>query len=242
MKNNEYKIKSIVKIYFKDLLINMDLYNKKLFIFDLDGTLVDTAPDFKNSLNYMLREINEETIELDEIRNLVGYGARELIRRTAINKGIEHDDKKINDMLKIFLLHYTHNIDDDSVLFENVKSVLLFLKEKNIKLAVCTNKMEKLSNLLLEKLGVLHLFDFLVGGDSFPKGKPDPFPLLRICEKLNISKSESIMVGDSITDLKSGHSAGMPVVLVEYGYTENTKIYGEADLVINNFSQLKELI
>tara|TARA_B100000953_G_scaffold67855_1_gene54401 strand:- start:6242 stop:6970 length:729 start_codon:yes stop_codon:yes gene_type:complete len=242
MKNNEYKIKSIVKIYFKDLLLNMDLYNKKLFIFDLDGTLVDTAPDFKNSLNYMLKEINEETIELDEIRNLVGYGARELIRRTAISKGIEHDDKKINDMLKIFLLHYTHNIDDDSVLFENVKSVLLFLKEKNIKLAVCTNKMEKLSNLLLEKLGVLHLFDFLVGGDSFPKGKPDPFPLLRICEKLNISKSESIMVGDSITDLKSGHSAGMPVVLVEYGYTENTKIYGEADLVINNFSQLKELI
>jgi len=242
MKNNEYKIKSIVKIYFKDLLLNMDLYNKKLFIFDLDGTLVDTAPDFKNSLNYMLKEMNEETIELDEIRNLVGYGARELIRRTAISKGIEHDDKKINDMLKIFLLHYTHNIDDDSVLFENVKSVLLFLKEKNIKLAVCTNKMEKLSNLLLEKLGVLHLFDFLVGGDSFPKGKPDPFPLLRICEKLNISKSESIMVGDSITDLKSGHSAGMPVVLVEYGYTENTKIYGEADLVINNFSQLKELI
>jgi len=242
MKNNEYKIKSIVKIYFKDLLLNMDLYNKKLFIFDLDGTLVDTAPDFKNSLNYMLKEINEETIELDEIRNLVGYGARELIRRTAISKGIEHDDKKINDMLKIFLLHYTHNIDDDSVLFENVKSVLLFLKEKNIKLAVCTNKMEKLSNLLLEKLGVLHLFDFLVGGDSLPKSKPDPFPLLRICEKLNISKSESIMVGDSITDLKSGHSAGMPVVLVEYGYTENTKIYGEADLVINNFSQLKELI
>lgn len=242
MKNNEYKIKSIVKIYFKDLLLNMDLYNKKLFIFDLDGTLVDTAPDFKNSLNYMLKEMNEETIELDEIRNLVGYGARELIRRTAISKGIEHDDKKINDMLKIFLLHYTHNIDDDSVLFENVKNVLLFLKEKNIKLAVCTNKMEKLSNLLLEKLGVLHLFDFLVGGDSFPKGKPDPFPLLRICEKLNISKSESIMVGDSITDLKSGHSAGMPVVLVEYGYTENTKIYGEADLVINNFSQLKELI
>jgi len=242
MKNNEYKNKSIVKIYFKDLRINMDLYNKKLFIFDLDGTLVDTAPDFKNSLNYMLNEINEETIELNEIRNLVGYGARELIRRTALSKGIQHDNKKINDMLKIFLLHYSHNIDDDSVLFDNVEKVLLFLKEKNIKLAICTNKMEKLSNLLLEKLGVLHLFDFLAGGDSYEKSKPDPFPLLQICEKLDVSTSESIMVGDSITDLKSGHSAGMPVVLMEYGYTENTEIYNEADLVINNFSKLKDLV
>ena len=220
----------------------MNLYNKKLFIFDLDGTLVDTAPDFKNSLNYMLNEINEEPIELDEIRNLVGYGARELIRRTVQSKGIEHDDKKINDMLKTFLLHYTHNIDDDSVLFDNVENVLLFLKEKNIKLAVCTNKMEKLSNLLLEKLGVLHLFDFLAGGDSYQKSKPDPFPLIKICEKLDVSPSESIMIGDSITDLKSGHSAGMPVVLMEYGYTENIKIYNDADLVINNFSKLKDLI
>ena len=242
MKNNEYELKSIVKIYFKDLLLDMDLYNKELFIFDLDGTLVDTAPDFKNSLNYMLEEINEQTIELDEIRNLVGYGARELIRRTAISKSIEHDDKKINDMLRIFLTHYTHNIDDDSVLFENVESVLLHLKEKNIKLAVCTNKMEKLSNLLLDKLGVLHLFDYLAGGDTFPKSKPDPFPLLQICKKLNISRSKSIMVGDSISDLNSGHSAEMPVVLVEYGYTENTLIYNEADLVINNFSKLKELV
>ena len=220
----------------------MDLYNKKLFIFDLDGTLVDTAPDFKNSLNYMLNEINEEPIQLDEIRNLVGYGARELIRRTVLSKGIEHDDKKINEMLKTFLLHYTHNIDDDSVLFDNVKNVLFFLKKKNIKLAVCTNKMEKLSNLLLEKLGILHLFDFLAGGDSYQKSKPDPFPLIKICENLNISTSESIMIGDSITDLKSGHSAGMPVVLMEYGYTENVEIYNDADLVIKNFSKLKDLI
>ena len=220
----------------------MDLYNKKLFIFDLDGTLVDTAPDFKNSLNYMLNEMNEEPIELDEIRNLVGYGAKELIRRTVKSKGIEHDDKRINDMLKIFLLHYTHNIDDDSILFDNVKNVLLYLKEENIKLAVCTNKMEKLSNLLLEKLEVLHLFDFLAGGDSYQKSKPDPLPLIKICENLNTSTSESIMIGDSITDLKSGHSAGMPVVLMEYGYTENIEIYDDADLVINNFSKLKDLV
>jgi len=220
----------------------MTIQNKKLFIFDLDGTLVDTAPDFKNSINYMLNELNESEVSLEEIRNWVGYGARELIRRTVVDKNIPHDEQRIEEMLKIFLLHYTHNIDDDSVLFNNVRNVLEFLKDNGIKLAVCTNKMERLSNILLEKLNVLHMFDYLVGGDSLSKSKPDPFPLLNICEKLNTEISNSIMIGDSITDLNAGKGAGMPVVLVSYGYTDNKDIYNEADLVINDFSQLKELV
>ena len=220
----------------------MTIQNKKLFIFDLDGTLVDTAPDFKNSINYMLNELNESEVSLEEIRNWVGYGARELIRRTVVDKNIPHDENRIEEMLKIFLLHYTHNIDDDSVLFNNVKNVLEFLKNNGIKLAVCTNKMERLSNILLEKLNVLHMFDYLVGGDSLIRSKPDPFPLLNICEKLNTEISDSIMIGDSATDLNAGKGAGMPVVLVSYGYTDNKDIYNEADLVINDFSQLKELV
>ena len=220
----------------------MTIQNKKLFIFDLDGTLVDTAPDFKNSINYMLNELNESEVSLEEIRNWVGYGARELIRRTVVDKNIPHDEQRIEEMLKIFLLHYTHNIDDDSVLFNNVRNVLEFLKNNGIKLAVCTNKMERLSNILLEKLNVLHMFDYLVGGDSLSKSKPDPFPLLNICEKLNTEISDSVMIGDSVTDLNAGKGAGMPVVLVSYGYTDNKDIYNEADLVINDFSQLKELV
>ena len=241
MENRRYGVKSTVKNYFIDLLF-MTIQNKKLFIFDLDGTLVDTAPDFKNSINYMLNELNESEVSLEEIRNWVGYGARELIRRTVISKNIPHDEKRIEEMLKIFLLHYTHNIDDDSVLFNNVKNVLEFLKNNGIKLAVCTNKMERLSNILLEKLNVLHMFDYLVGGDSLSKSKPDPFPLLNICEKLNTEISDSIMIGDSVTDLNAGKGAGMPVVLVSYGYTDNKDIYNKADLVINDFSQLKELV
>ena len=220
----------------------MSLYNKKLFIFDLDGTLVDTAPDFRNSLNYMLSEMGQSLVSLEEIRKYVGYGARELIKRTAVAKKMSTNNSKINEMLRVFLLHYTHNIDDDSVLFDNVLNVLKFLKKKDIKLAVCTNKMEKLSNMLLEKLGVLHFFDYLVGGDTFAKSKPDPFPLIEICKKLSVSENESIMVGDSATDLNAGHNANMPVVLVGYGYTDNKNIYNDADLVINNFSQLTELI
>ena len=220
----------------------MELDNKKLFIFDLDGTLVDTAPDFKNSLNYMLSEIGEDTVELSDIRNWVGYGARELIRRTVEAKNIKHNDKKINEMLRIFLLHYTHNIDDDSVLYNNVENFLRHLKKNNIKTSVCTNKMESLSIMLLEKLGVLNLFDYLVGGDTFKKSKPDPYPLIQICEKLKVDKNDSIMVGDSITDLKAGHAANMPVVLVDYGYTDDTSIYDYADMVINDFEQMKTLL
>ena len=220
----------------------MELDNKKLFIFDLDGTLVDTAPDFKNSLNYMLSEMGEDIVELSDIRNWVGYGARELIRRTVEAKNIKHNDKKINEMLRIFLLHYTHNINDDSVLYNNVENFLRHLKKNNIKTSVCTNKMESLSIMLLEKLGVLNLFDYLVGGDTFKKSKPDPYPLIQICEKLNVDTNDSIMVGDSITDLKAGHAANMPVVLVDYGYTDDTSIYDHADMVINDFEQMKTLL
>ena len=220
----------------------MNLYNKKLFIFDLDGTLVDTAPDFKNSVNYMLNEIGEKPVELEEIRNWVGYGGRELIRKTVVAKNIDYDETRINEMLRIFLLHYTHNIDDDSVLYQNVEEVLKFLKINNIKIAVCTNKMEELSKMLLQKLGVLELFDYLVGGDTFKKNKPDPFPLINICKKVNISQQDTIMVGDSITDLRAGHAAGMPVILVNYGYTDDKSIYEKADLVIDNFSELKNIV
>ena len=220
----------------------MDLYNKKLFIFDLDGTLVDTAPDFKNSVNYMLNEIGEKPVALEEIRNWVGYGGRELIRRTVVAKNIDHDEARINEMLRIFLLHYTHNIDDDSTLYQNVEEVLKFLKINNIKIAVCTNKMEELSKMLLEKLGVLNLFDYLVGGDTFKKNKPDPFPLINICKKVSVLQQDSIMVGDSITDLKAGHAAGMPVILVNYGYADDKSIYKKADLIIDNFSELKNIV
>ena len=220
----------------------MPITNRKMMLFDLDGTLVDTAPDFRNSVNYMLEYYKEPPVTLKEIRDWVGYGGRELIRRTMLAKKIEFDDAKLDTMLELFLSHYTENIDDDSKLYANVKETLVFLKDNNITLSVCTNKDEKLSNTLLEKLDVLHLFDYLVGAHTFEKRKPHPMPILKTLEHLNMSKDEAVMIGDSITDLKSAQGAGIPIVLVDYGYTDNKDIYNEADLVISNFSKLKELI
>ena len=214
----------------------MPITNRKMMLFDLDGTLVDTAPDFRNSVNYMLEHYSEPLVTLEEIRDWVGYGGRELIRRTMLAKKIEFDDAKLDTMLELFLSHYTENIDDDSKLYDNVKETLVFLKDNNITLSVCTNKDEKLSNTLLEKLDVLHLFDYLVGAHTFEKRKPHPMPILKTLEHLNMSKDEAVMIGDSITDLKSAQGAGIPIVLVDYGYTDNKDIYNEADLVISNFS------
>jgi|TARA_Y100000385_G_scaffold236803_1_gene251079 phosphoglycolate phosphatase len=145
-------------------------------------------------------------------------------------------------MLELFLSHYTKNIDDDSKLYNNVKETLVFLKDNNIKLSVCTNKDETLSRTLLEKLDVLHLFDYLAGAHTFEKRKPHPMPILKTLEYLNMNKDEAVMIGDSITDLKSAQGAEIPIVLVDYGYTDNKDIYNEADLVISNFSNLKPLI
>ncbi|MDC3110884.1 phosphoglycolate phosphatase [Pelagibacteraceae bacterium] len=220
----------------------MPINNRKIMIFDLDGTLVDTAPDFRNSVNFMLNHYNEPPVTLEEIRDWVGYGGRELIKRTMIAKQIEFDDNKLDEMLAIFLSHYTENIDDDSKLYDNVKETLNFLKKENIKLSVCTNKDETLSRTLLEKLDVLHLFDYLAGAYTFENRKPHPMPLIKTLEYLDMNKNEAVMIGDSVTDLKAAQGAGIPVVLVDYGYTDNKDIYNEADLVISNFSSLKALI
>ena len=138
----------------------MTITNRKMMLFDLDGTLVDTAPDFRNSVNHMLEHYDEPPVTLEEIRDWVGYGGRELIKRTMLAKKIALDDAKLDKMLELFLSHYTKNIDDDSKLYNNVKETLVFLKDNNIKLSVCTNKDETLSRTLLEKLDVLHLFDY----------------------------------------------------------------------------------
>jgi len=220
----------------------MSITNKTMMLFDLDGTLVDTAPDFRNSVNYMLEQYGEQPVTLEDIRDWVGYGGRELIKRTMLAKDIQFDDAKLDKMLDLFLSHYTQNIDDESKLYDSVKETLVFLKNNNVRLSVCTNKDETLSKTLLAKLEVLDLFDYLVGAHTFPKRKPDPMPILKTLEFFGAEKNDAVMVGDSITDLKAARGAGIPIVLVNYGYTDNKDIYNNADLVISNFSYLKELI
>ena len=216
-------------------------------LFDLDGTLIDTAPDLMNAHNHVMQKFGYETKSTDEIRNLVGKGAASMIGKSLYNqakkelKGIE--DKKIKSkMVDEFIDYYGKNIAVESKLLPGVLEFLKWCKTNNISMAVCTNKTEHLAVDLLKKINVYDYFEYVAGYNTFDYCKPDPRHLTNVIEIIQGELKKSIMIGDSATDLNAGHNANMPVVLVGYGYTDNKNIYNDADLVINNFSQLTELI
>ena len=201
-------------------------------LFDLDGTLVDTAPDLMRAHNHVMKKFGYPTKSTEEIRNLVGQGAGAMLGRSIWGQAKKEfgkvQDKKIKEeMVKDFVDFYGKNIVNESTLINGVKDFLMWAKEKNISMGVCTNKQEHLAVDLLKKIGIYDFFEYVAGHNTFDYCKPDPRHLTSVIEILNGDIKKSLMIGDSETDANAAKDAGIPVILLEDGYTEKkiTEIY-----------------
>ena len=205
---------------------------KFTILFDLDGTLVDTAPDLMLAHNHVMKKFGYPTKSTEDIRNLVGKGAGALIGRSIWGQAKKEyhsvKDLEIKDqMSKEFVNFYAKNIIKESTLINGVKEFLFWCKEQNISMAVCTNKQEHLSNDLLKQIGIYDFFEYVAGSDTFDYCKPDPRHLTNVVEILDGDLRKTIMIGDSETDANAAQAAEIPVILLENGYTEKntTEIY-----------------
>ena len=216
-------------------------------LFDLDGTLVDTAPDLMHAHNHVMKKFGYPTKSTEEIRNLVGKGAGALIGRSIWGQAKKefHSvmDLKIKDeMSKEFINYYGKNIINESTLIKGVKEFLIWCKNQNISMAICTNKQEHLSNDLLKKIGIYDFFEYVAGSDTFDYCKPDPRHLTSVVEILDGDVNKAIMIGDSETDANAAKAAEIPVILLENGYTEKntTEIYHNH--LIKDFIGIEKII
>ena len=205
---------------------------KFTILFDLDGTLVDTAPDLMHAHNHVMKKYGYPTKSTEDIRNLVGQGAGALIGRSIWGQAKKEfsrvKDLSIKDeMTKEFINYYGKNILNKSTLINGVKDFLFWCKKENISMGVCTNKTEHLAVDLLKKIGIYDFFEYVAGHNTFDYCKPDPRHLTSVIEILDGNLKKSLMIGDSETDANAAKAAGIPVILLEDGYTEKntTEIY-----------------
>mgnify|MGYP003321811819 CR=1 FL=1 len=220
---------------------------KFTILFDLDGTLVDTAPDLMLAHNHVMKKFGYPTKSTEDIRNLVGKGAGALIGRSIWGQAKKEfskvlDEKIKDEMVKEFVNFYGKNIVNESTLINGVKEFLKWCKEQNISMAVCTNKQEYLSNDLLKKIGIYDFFEYVAGSDTFDYCKPDPRHLTNVVEILDGDIKKTIMIGDSETDANAAKAAEIPVILLENGYTEKntTEIYHNH--LIKDFIGIEKII
>ncbi len=197
-------------------------------LFDLDGTLVDTAPDLMMAHNHVMKKFGYPTKSTEEIRNLVGKGAGAMIGRSIWGQakkefGKVNDEKIKKKMVNEFVEFYGKNIINESTLINGVKEFLNWCKNQNISMAVCTNKQEHLSIDLLKKIGIYEYFEYVAGSNTFDYCKPDPRHLTSVVEILNGDINKTIMIGDSETDANAAKAANIPIILLEDGYTEKNK-------------------
>jgi phosphoglycolate phosphatase len=214
-------------------------------IFDLDGTLVDTAPDLIATLNAILSREGLPVVADDEARGLIGHGARRMLERglaTAGRTGGDVINGDLDRLFRDFIAHYSDHIADRSRPFPGVESALDTLAGRGCTFAVCTNKLEALSVRLLTSLGLAGRFAAICGQDTFGVQKPDPQALLGTLRRAGGSLESAVMVGDSATDIVTAKAAMMPVVAVDFGYTDVPVKDLGPDRVISHYRHLPDAV
>ena len=220
---------------------------KLTILFDLDGTLADTAPDLMMAHNHVMKKFGYDTKSIDEIKDYVGKGAAVMIGRSLWSEAKKElskvTDQNIKDkMVEEFLDYYGKNIVKESKLINGVYDFLKWAKSKNISMGVCTNKQEHLAVNLLKKIKIYDFFEYVAGRNTFEYCKPDPRHITSMIEIMNGSIGKSLMIGDSENDADAAKSAGIPMILLEEGYTDRKIDQIYHDHLIKDFNGIKKII
>ena len=216
------------------------LYAVQAIIFDLDGTLVDSAEDLRAALNRLLADLGLRPIEPTEIKGMIGDGVLKLLERALV--AANGDPQQKDALLPRFLEIYQANPATLTRCFPGVAETLEALRRKGFRMAVVTNKPVFATNKILQALGLAEIFPVVVGGDSVQQRKPHPAPLLEAVRQLEVDVGQALMVGDNIHDVEAAHAAGMRCVAVTYGYHHRPPSEFNADRLIDRFGELLPLV
>jgi phosphoglycolate phosphatase len=218
----------------------MSLKKPQMILIDVDGTLVDSVPDLAYCVDEMMKALGRPVHGEAKVRNWVGNGVERLVKRSLLGQlEGEPDDVDFEKALPIFLDLYSKNVSHRSALFPGVREAIDYFKGQHYKLGCVTNKASQFTIPLLEDMGIHDEFDYLVCGDTLPKKKPDPLPLLHAAEHLGVTAENSLMIGDSISDVKAARAAGFQIICMSYGYNHGEDIRDyHPDLVVDSMADL----
>ncbi|WP_237154942.1 phosphoglycolate phosphatase [Oryzibacter oryziterrae] len=215
---------------------------RPLVIFDLDGTLLDTAPDLLRALNTVLAEAGMPAVDRSSVEYNFGHGAKSLIVEGFRRAGHALSDDEVEPYVRRFLDLYAAGVAVDTEAFPGAVAAMDRLADRGVGFAVCTNKREYLARPLLRQLDLLDRFDAVIGGDTLPVRKPDPQHILSTIEAAAAEVTQAVMVGDSDADIKAAKAAGIPVIGVNFGYSPVPVSTFEPDAVIDHFDDLYDAL
>jgi phosphoglycolate phosphatase len=220
------------------LIIQMSSMKKPILVFDLDGTLAHTAPDLLDSLNHCLSQIDLPDVNPKDLMRYVGHGGKVMIERALAARGRSIDAPSLDKMMATFLQHYVDHMPGKTAPYPGVLEAMARFTDAGYIHAICTNKYEGMSKTLLKGLALADRFEVICGQDTFAWKKPDPRHLLETITAAGGNRDHAVMIGDSVTDIDTAKAAGIPVVAVDFGYSDRPVVEYEPSHIISHFDEL----